>query len=55
LDDSEASKTDPDEVQIDLSEIERNELKARERRRKLAGTDATRAAIVFLATDGLNN
>jgi hypothetical protein len=42
--------TVPDAVQIVLSEIERNELKARVRRRKIEGTDATRAAIVLLVT-----
>jgi transposase len=55
LDDSEAAMTGPAAVEIVLSETERSELKARVRRRKIARADATRAAIVLLAADGLNN
>jgi DNA-binding NarL/FixJ family response regulator len=55
LDDSEAAMTGPAAVEIVLSETERSELKARVRRRKIARVDATRAAIVLLAADGLNN
>jgi len=47
--------TGPAAVEIVLSETERSELKARVRRRKIARADATRAAIVLLAADGLNN
>ena len=47
--------TGPATVEIVLSETERSELKARVRRRKIARADATRAAIVLLAADGLNN
>ena len=42
-------------VQIGLSDSERGELEQRVRRRKIARADATRAEIVLLAADGLNN
>src|SRR5436190_19565584 len=42
-------------VTIILTDSERSELEMRVRRRKIARADATRAAIVLLAADGLNN
>ena len=42
-------------VRIELSEVERSELKGRLRRRKIARADATRAEIVLLAADGRSN
>jgi transposase len=47
--------TGPAAVKIVLSERERFELETRVRRRKIARADATRAEIVLLAADGLNN
>ena len=47
--------TGPAAVEIVLSESERSELEARVRRRKIARADATRAEIILLAADGLNN
>jgi hypothetical protein len=45
----------PAAVRIVLSELERGELEARARRRKIARADAVRAEIVLLAADGLAN
>ena len=45
----------PRAVQLGLSEIERAELQARLRRRKVARGDALRAEIVLLAAEGLSN
>ncbi len=47
--------TGPAAVEIVLSAMERGELEARVRRRKIARADAMRAEIVLLAADGLNN
>ena len=47
--------TGPAAVEIVLSPIERSELEARVRRRKIGRGDAMRAGIVLLAADGLNN
>jgi transposase len=55
LHDSEAAMTGPAAVEIVLSGMERDELEARVRRRKIARADAMRAEIVLLAADGLNN
>jgi transposase len=55
LHDSEAAMTGPVAVEIVLSGMERDELEARVRRRKIARADAMRAEIVLLAADGLNN
>ena len=45
----------PRAVRIELAEIERAELEARLRRRKVARGDALRAEIVLLAAEGLSN
>jgi transposase len=42
-------------VRIELNEVERGDLEARTRRRKIARADAMRAAIVLLAADGKTN
>jgi transposase len=45
----------PRAVRIELSKVERGELEARLRRRKVARSDALRAQIVLLAAEGLSN
>ena len=42
-------------VRIELNDVERSELQARARRRKIARADGMRAEIVLLAADGMTN